>query len=83
MRKAKSAMQHLLMCKAEGICARDKLVNEYLQKRIDVYERRMQTVNEAAREDYCLPRCPPVCPPPNGEDVDVTIIEETEIQHVR
>jgi hypothetical protein len=75
MKAAKKAMQELLACKAKGICERDKLVNVYLAKRIAVYERRMQTVNEAYRDDNCLPRCPPVCI--SGDDV--TIIENTEI----
>ena len=77
MKAAKKAMQQLLQCKAEGICERDKLVNIYLSKRIAVYERRMQTVNEVYRDENCLPRCPPVCP--DQDDDDVTIIENTEI----
>ena len=66
---AKKAIRHLLQCKAEGICERDKLINVYLAKRIEVYERRMQSIDEAFRDDNELPRCPPLClePPIDGE----------------
>jgi hypothetical protein len=74
MKSGKKALQALLACKAEGICERDKILNVYLAKRIEVYERRMQSVNEVYRDENCLPRCPPVC-----DDKDVTIIENTEI----
>ena len=59
---AKKAIRRLFECKAEGICERDKLVNVYLAKRIEVYERRMQSINEVYRDDNDLPRCPPLCP---------------------
>ena len=62
MNGAKKAVAKLLNCKAEGICERDKLVNVYLAKRIEVYERRMESINEVYREENDLPRCPPVCP---------------------
>ena len=63
MRKSK-ALRALLACKVEGICERDKLVNVYLAKRIEAYERRMQTVNEVVRDEADLPPCPPICDDP-------------------
>ena len=58
---AKKAIARLLECKAEGICERDKLVNVYLTKRIEAYDRRMQSINEVYRDENELPRCPPDC----------------------
>ena len=72
---AKKAIAKLLACKAEGICERDKLVNLYFKKRIDVYERRMQTINEAYRDENDLPRCPPDC----DKDDEVLVIEQKAV----
>ena len=73
---AKRAIRELFACKAEGICERDKLVNTYLSKRIEVYERRMQSINEVYRDDNELPRCPPDC----EKDDEVLVIEKTQVK---
>jgi hypothetical protein len=54
-------LESIAQCKAEGICARDKIATQYLEKRVEAYERRMQTVNELYRKRKGLPPCPPVC----------------------
>lgn len=57
----KDILQQALQCKADGLCMREQILNSYLAARVDVYEQRMQALNEKFRADNDLPRCPPVC----------------------
>lgn len=65
----RKVIKDLAKCKVEGMCARDKLATRYLAARIDVYERRMQTLNEKFRQEEDLPPCPPDCSIPITAEV--------------
>jgi hypothetical protein len=71
-RKTKKIIRGLMQCKADGICERDQIVNEYLRAGMESWKAGRAAVVEGLREKMELPVCPPVCPP----------IIEGEVTHV-
>jgi hypothetical protein len=71
------SVEALLECKAKGVCARDKIATQYLESRVQVYQRRMQTVNELYRKKTGLPPCPPDC---EGEVIEGEVEVVTEVE---
>ena len=54
-------LRQALKCKADGMCAREKILNDHLEQRFHARERALQTLDEIIRETNELPRCPPDC----------------------
>ena len=63
-KRDRSAISKILECKAEGICARDKLVSEWVRGRMITNNALREATVEIFRENADLPVCPPICPEP-------------------
>jgi hypothetical protein len=70
-RKSKKILRELMQCKADGICERDQIVNEYLRAGMVSWKAGRAAAVEAMRCHMELLPCPPVCPEP------VVIVAET------
>ncbi len=68
-KKSKQIIRELMACKVEGICARDKLVTEWLRGRMETNDAFRSTVVEIVREEAELPPCPPICPQPEPDPI--------------
>jgi hypothetical protein len=61
-RKTKAILREIMQCKADGICARDKLVTQWVRGRMITNNATREAVVEEMRQRMELPECPPICP---------------------